>query len=106
MQKIFYVSRNEDKAHDGKAPDMDRFQRVEKLNSLIAAGWAIKEMKSENNSGIKPYPANNADTKSRQQVRQVFQQTYRTVAPPSCFYVQINFAKTFYGYCISERNIV
>ena len=42
--------RNEDKAHDGKAPDMDRFQRVEKLNSLIAAGWAIKEMKSENNS--------------------------------------------------------
>ena len=40
MQKIFYVSRNEDKAHDGKAPDMDRFQRVEKLNSLIAAGWA------------------------------------------------------------------
>ena len=45
MQKIFYVSRNEDKAHD-----MDRFQRVEKLNSLIAAGWAIKEMKSENNS--------------------------------------------------------
>ena len=38
MQKIFYVSRNEDKAHDGKAPDMDRFQRVEKLNSLIAAG--------------------------------------------------------------------
>ena len=46
MQKIFYVSRNEDKAHDGKAPDMDRFQRVEKLNSLIAAGWAIKEMKS------------------------------------------------------------
>ena len=47
MQKIFYVSRNEDKAHDGKAPDMDRFQRVEKLNSLIAAGWAIKEMKSE-----------------------------------------------------------
>lgn len=50
MQKIFYVSRNEDKAHDGKAPDMDRFQRVEKLNSLIAAGWAIKEMKSENNS--------------------------------------------------------
>ena len=34
MQKIFYVSRNEDKAHDGKAPDMDRFQRVEKLNSL------------------------------------------------------------------------
>ena len=27
-----------------------RFQRVEKLNSLIAAGWAIKEMKSENNS--------------------------------------------------------
>ena len=23
MQKIFYVSRNEDKAHDGKAPDMD-----------------------------------------------------------------------------------
>lgn len=50
MQKIFYVSRNEDKAHDGKAPDMDRFQRVEKLNSLIAAGWAIKGMKSENNS--------------------------------------------------------
>lgn len=50
MQKIFYVSRNEDKAHDGKAPDMDRFQRVEKLNSLIAAGWAIKEMKNENNS--------------------------------------------------------
>ena len=48
MQKIFYVSRNEDKAHDGKAPDMDRFQRVEKLNSLIAAGWAIKEMKTEN----------------------------------------------------------
>ena len=44
MQKIFYVSRNEDKAHDGKAPDMDRFQRVEKLNSLIAAGWAIKEI--------------------------------------------------------------
>ena len=38
MQKIFYVSRNEDKAHDGKAPDMDRFQRVEKLNSLIPAG--------------------------------------------------------------------
>ena len=37
---------------------------------------------------------------------QVFKQTYRTVAPPSCFYVQINFAKTFYGYCISERNIV
>ena len=29
---------------------VDRFQRVEKLNSLIAAGWAIKEMKSENNS--------------------------------------------------------
>lgn len=50
MQKIFYVSRNEDKAHYGKVPDMDRFQRVEKLNSLIAAGWAIKEMKNENNS--------------------------------------------------------
>lgn len=50
MQKIFYVSRNEDKAHEGKAPDMDRFQRVEKLNGLLAAGWAIKEMKTENNS--------------------------------------------------------
>lgn len=46
MQKIFYVSRNEDKAHDGKAPDMDRFQRVEKLNSLIDQPSELSERKT------------------------------------------------------------
>ena len=47
MQKIFYVS---DSAGKNSAPDMDRFQRIEKLNGLLAAGWAIKEMRTENDS--------------------------------------------------------
>ena len=50
MQKIFYVSRNEDKAHDGKAPDMDRFQRVEKLNSLAKSHYQVEETQTKANN--------------------------------------------------------
>lgn len=49
MQKVFYVSRNNGCA-DNCTPDMDRFQRIEKLNDLLALGWSIKEMKNEGES--------------------------------------------------------
>lgn len=53
MQKIFYVSRQTEDTADGQtshAPDMDRFQRIDKLNELIARGWSIKEFKEEEES--------------------------------------------------------
>lgn len=55
MQKIFYVSRNsEDGSEDlsGHAPDMDRFQRIDKLNEMISLGWKIVGM---NNDGKSTY---------------------------------------------------
>lgn len=47
MEKIFYVSKNTNDKSFASAPDMDRFQRVEKLNSLLEMGWAIKEFRNE-----------------------------------------------------------
>lgn len=47
MEKIFYVSKNTNDKSFASAPDMDRFQRVEKLNSLLQLGWAIKEFRTE-----------------------------------------------------------
>ena len=44
MEKIFYITRNSELGGNGenKAPNFDRFQRVEQLNSLLETGWSIK----------------------------------------------------------------
>ena len=39
MIKKFYVSRN---MEGTSAPELDRFQRIEKLNLLLSSGWTIK----------------------------------------------------------------
>ena len=39
MIKKFYVSRN---TEGTSAPELDRFQRIEKLNLLLSSGWTIK----------------------------------------------------------------
>lgn len=44
MQKKFYVSKNPMEG-DMTAPEMDRFSRVEKLNSMLNVGWVIKGFK-------------------------------------------------------------
>ncbi len=47
MQKIFYISRNMNNGKELPAPDMDRFDRIKKLNALLECGWAIKDFKKE-----------------------------------------------------------
>ncbi len=39
MTKKFYVSRN---SEDASAPQLDKYQRIEKLNLLLSNGWIIK----------------------------------------------------------------
>lgn len=49
MQKVFFISRNSDKYEnrsDVNAPSLDRFQRVEQLNEMLALGWSIKDFKT------------------------------------------------------------
>lgn len=45
MTKKFFISKAEKSASD--APDLDRFQRVEKLNEMLAVGWQIKGFYNE-----------------------------------------------------------
>lgn len=55
MQKIFYVSKSADGYGDREnmpLPDMDRFQRVEKLNRLLETGWSIKDFKTDNDGSF------------------------------------------------------
>ncbi|MBR1764057.1 MAG: hypothetical protein IJ746_01550 [Ruminococcus sp.] len=47
MQKIFYISRNTDGGKELPAPNMNRFDRIKKLNALLECGWAIKDFKTE-----------------------------------------------------------
>lgn len=43
MIKTFFISKNTD---DTAAPQFDRFQRIEQLNAMLAAGWVIKSFES------------------------------------------------------------
>lgn len=40
MTKKFYVSKS---TEGNPAPELDRFQRIEKLNLLLSNGWTIKD---------------------------------------------------------------
>lgn len=47
MTKTFFISKNTD---DTAAPQLDRFQRIEKLNEMLLAGWVIKSFETDGSS--------------------------------------------------------
>lgn len=44
MIKKFFISQN---SADQSAPQLDRFQRIEKLNAMLLVGWVIKGFQSD-----------------------------------------------------------
>ena len=46
MIKKFYVSK---KTEGYDAPEMDKFQQIEKLNLLLSSGWIIKGFQQNEN---------------------------------------------------------
>lgn len=45
MIKKFFISKNTD---ENSAPQLDRFQRIEKLNDMLSMGWVIKSFETDN----------------------------------------------------------